>query len=181
VNKSSGEHRRIKAKRSPVANLPKTPNERRDIYDHTFVKTDSSADGVCFALLGFVLSFWPKSSLSQTVLTQQQAGSVLGIEKVAAQADGTVSGEIRNNSKNTVRDVQLFVRYTFLWKNEYHPGKESPSAAFYPTISGDIAPGGSLPFKFTPTPPLPKRTDGRFQTPSVSIAGFTQVIQQAAK
>ena len=114
-------------------------------------------------LLGFILSFWPKPSFSQTVLSQQQAGSVLGIEKVAAQADGTVTGEIRNNSKNTVRDVQLFIRYTFLWKNEYHPGKESPSAAFYPTISGDIAPGGSLPFKFTPTPPLPKRTDGRFR------------------
>ena len=111
-------------------------------------------------LLGFILSFWPKPSFSQTVLSQQQAGSVLGIEKVAAQADGTVTGEIRNNSKNTVRDVQLFIRHSFLWKDEFHPGKESPSAAFYPTISGDITPGASLPFKFTPTPPLPKRKDG---------------------
>jgi hypothetical protein len=134
---------------------------------------------LAFLLSGFITSFWSNPSFSQTVLSQQQANSVLGIEKVAAQPDGTVSGEIRNNSKNTVRDVQLFVRYTFLWKNEYHPGKESPSAAFYPTISGDIAPGGSLPFKFTPTPPLPKRTDGRFQTPSVSIAGFTQIIPQS--
>jgi hypothetical protein len=134
---------------------------------------------LAFLLSGFITSFWSNPSFSQTVLSQQQANSVLGIEKVAAQPDGTVSGEIRNNSKNTVRDVQLFVRYTFLWKNEYHPGKESPSAAFYPTISGDIAPGGSLPFKFTPTPPLPKRTDGRFQSPSVSIAGFTQIIPQS--
>ena len=95
------------------------------------------------------------------------------------QGDGTVTGEIRNNSKNTVRDVQLFIRNTFLWKNEFHPGKESPSAVFYPTISGEIAPGGSLPFKFTPDPPLPRRTDGRFEAPSVSIAGFTQVIPQS--
>ena len=130
-------------------------------------------------LLGLVLALWPKPSFSQTVLSQEQAGRTLAIEKVAAQADGTVSGEIRNNSKNTIRDVQLFVRYTFLWKDEYHPGKESPSAAFYPTISGDIAPGGSLPFKFTPTPPLPKRTDGRFLSPTVSIAGFTQIIPQS--
>jgi len=134
-----------------------------------------------FLLSGFITSFWSKPSFSQTVFSQQQAGSVLGIEKVAAQPDGTVTGEIRNNSKNTVRDVQFFIRYTFLWKNEFHPGKESPSAAFYPTISGEIAPGGSLPFKFTPGPPLPKRTDGRFERPSVSIAGFTQVISQAAK
>jgi hypothetical protein len=134
---------------------------------------------LAFLLSGFITSFWSKPSFSQTVLSQEQAGSVLTIEKVAAQADGTVTGEIRNNSKNTVRDVQLFIRHTFLWKDEFHPGAESPSAAFYPTISGDIAPGGSLPFKFTPTPPLAKRTDGQFEAPSVSIAGFTQVIPQA--
>jgi len=127
--------------------------------------------------LAVIFSFWANPSLSQTVLSHQQAGNVLAVEKVAAQADGTVTGEIRNNSKNTVRDVQLFIRSTFLWKDEFHPGKESPSAAFYPTLSGEIAPGGSLPFKFTPTPPLPKRKDGRFEAPSVSIAGFTQVIQ----
>ena len=132
-------------------------------------------------LLGLILSFWPKPSFSQTVLSQEQAQRTLTIENVAAQPDGSVSGEIRNNSKNTVRDVQLFVRHTFLWKNEFHPGKESPSVASYPTISGEIAPGKSMPFKFTPDPPLPKRTDGRFERPSVSIAGFTQVIQQAAK
>jgi hypothetical protein len=132
-------------------------------------------------LLGFILALSPKSSFSQTVFSQQQADGVLSIENVVAQPDGSVSGVIRNNSKNTVRDVQLFVRSTFLWKNEFHPGKESPSVASYPTISGEIAPGGSLPFKFTPSPPLPNRTDGRFERPSVSIAGFTQVIQQAAK
>jgi hypothetical protein len=130
-------------------------------------------------LFGLILSFWPKPSFSQTVLSQDQAQRTMTIEKVAAQADGTVTGEIRNNSKNTVRDVQLFIRHTFLWKNEFHPGKESPSVASYPTISGDIAPGKSLPFKFTPNPPLPKRTDGRFEAPSVSIAGFTQVIPQS--
>ena len=128
-------------------------------------------------LFGSILSFWPEPSFSQMVSSQQQADSVLRIENVAAEPDGSVSGVIRNNSKNTVRDVQLFVRSTFLWKNEFRPGKESPSVASYPTISGEIAPGGSLPFKFTPSPPLPNRMDGRFERPSVSIAGFTQVIQ----
>jgi len=130
-------------------------------------------------LFGLVLALSPKPSFSQMVFSQQQADSVLRIENVAAEPDGSVSGVIRNNSKNTVRDVQLFIRSTFLWKNEFHPGKESPSVASYPTISGEIAPGGSLPFKFTPTSPLPKRTDGRFERPSVSIAGFTQIIPQS--
>lgn len=130
---------------------------------------------IVFLLLGFTL--WPKPSFSQNVLSQQQASSVVAIDRVAVQ-DGTVTGEIRNQSKNTVRDVQLFIRYTFLWKNEYRPGKESPSAVFYPTISGEIAPGKSVPFKFTPSPPLPKRSDGRFLPPTVSVAGFTEIIQQ---
>lgn len=126
-------------------------------------------------LLG--LALWQKPSFAQTVLSQQQASSVVAIDRVAVQ-DGTVTGEIRNQSTNTVRDVQLFIRYTFLWKNEYRPGKESPSAAFYPTISGEIPPGKSLPFKFTPSPPLPKRSDGTFAPPSVSVAGYTEIIQQ---
>jgi hypothetical protein len=136
---------------------------------------------LAFLLSGFITSLWSRPSFAQTVFSQPQADSVLRIENVAAEPDGTVTGEIRNNSKNTVRDVQLFIRSTFLWKNEFHPGKESPSVASYPTISGEIAPGKSLPFKFTPSPPLPKRMDGRFERPSVSIAGFTQVISQAAK
>jgi hypothetical protein len=126
-------------------------------------------------LLG--LTVWPKLSSSQTVLTQQQASSALSIDKIAVQ-DGAVTGEIRNNSKNTVRDVQLFIRYTFLWKDEFHPGKESPSAAFYHTMSGEILPGKSLPFKFTPAPLLPQRSDGRFERPTVSIAAFTEIIPQ---
>ena len=128
-------------------------------------------------LLGVILALLPKPAFSQTVASQDQAGSVLAIENLAVQ-DGTVTGVIRNKSPNTVRDAQLFIRYTFLWKNEFHPGKDNPSAVFFPTVSGDIAPGGSLPFQFTPSPPLAKRSDGKFERPSVFIAGFTQVIQQ---
>ena len=65
-------------------------------------------------LLGLILALWPKPSFSQTLVSQEQAGTVLAIDKVTVQ-DGTVAGEIRNNSKNTVRDVQLFIRYTWLW------------------------------------------------------------------
>jgi hypothetical protein len=160
----------------------KKQKEREYSKEVTMITLTSKQTQICTILVsllfGLILALWPKPSFSQTVASKEQAGSVLAIDKVTVQ-DGTIAGEIRNNSKNTVRDVQLFIRYTFLWKNEFHPGKESPSAAFYPTISGEIAPGGSLPFKFTPTPPLPKRTDGRFEAPSVSIAGFTQVISQS--
>jgi hypothetical protein len=129
-------------------------------------------------LLSVAPAVWPKPTFAQTVASPEQAMSVLTIDKVTVQ-DGTVTGEIRNLSKNTVRDVQLFIRYNWLWANELHPGKDSPSAAFYPTMAGEIAPGGSLPFKFTPSPPLAKRSGGKFEAPTVSIAGFAQVLQQS--
>src|SRR6266536_6344083 len=81
-------------------------------------------------LFGLILALWPKPSFSQSVGSQEQAGSVLAIDKVTVQ-DGTVVGEIRNKSKNTARDVQLLIRYTWLWANEFHPGKDKPSEAFY--------------------------------------------------
>jgi hypothetical protein len=129
-------------------------------------------------LLGLILAPWAKPAFAQNVASQEQAGTFLTIDKVTVQ-DGTVAGEIRNKSKNTVRDVQLFIRYTWLWANEFHPGKDNPSEAFYQTVAGEIAPGGSLPFKFTPSPPLPKRSGGKFAQPTVSVAGFTQVIPQS--
>ena len=50
-------------------------------------------------LLGVLLAPWPKPSFSQTVASQEQAGSVLAIDKVTVQ-DGTIAGEIRNMSKS---------------------------------------------------------------------------------
>ena len=89
-------------------------------------------------LLGLILALSPKPSSSQTVLSQQQADSVLRIENVAAEPDGSVSGVIRNNSKNTVRDVQVFIRSTFLWKNEFHHGQRKPQCSFLPDdLRGD--------------------------------------------
>jgi hypothetical protein len=96
------------------------------------------------------------------------------LENVTAQ-DGVVSGEIRNNSANVVRDVQLLIRYVWLWKNEFHPGKDDPSRSDFYNVSGEIPPRGTTRFQYTPSSPLPKRADGHFMI-GVSVAGFTQVM-----
>jgi|SRR5690242_8911843 hypothetical protein len=128
-------------------------------------------------LIGLLLVLWLGPLFAQNIASHDQAGSVLAIENSRVE-DGTVSGVIRNRSPNTVRDVQLFIRYPFLWKNEFRPGKDDPSDGFYHIVSGEIPRGGSLPFKFTPSSPLPKRSDGNFGEPSVSIAGYSEVIPQ---
>jgi hypothetical protein len=80
-------------------------------------------DILIFVPLLLGLSLCPKLSSSQAVFTQQQASSVLAIDRVAVQ-DGAVTGEIRNNSKNTVRDVRLFIRYTFYGRMSFTRQRE---------------------------------------------------------
>jgi len=130
------------------------------------------------ALIWFELAViaCPNLAISQTVLSKDQSSRVLVLNNVSAQ-DGVVSGELRNNSSNLVRDVQLLIRYEWLWKNEFHPGKDDPGSSVYYNVPGEIPPGGTARFQYTPNPPLPKRTDGSFQI-SASVAGFTEVIPQ---
>ena len=132
--------------------------------------------GLAFIWVGLVVIAWPNLAIPQTVLTTQEASRGLVLGNVTAQ-DGVVSGEIRNNSANLVRDVQLLIRYVWLWKNEFHPGKDDPTRSVYYNVPGEIPPRDTTRFQYTPSSPLPKRTDGHFMI-GVSVAGFTQVIPQ---
>lgn len=114
---------------------------------------------------------------SQTVKTKAEVESVAVIEKLAV-SNGVVSGEVANRSSNILRQVQLFIRYTWLWDDEMKPGKIDPGTSTFYTLPNEIAPAGRLPFTFTPSPPLPKVAGGHFET-SVTIAGFVQVIETA--
>ena len=135
-----------------------------------------SFSGISLIWFELAVIAWPNLAISQTVLSKDQSSRVLVLNNVSAQ-DGVVSGELRNNSSNLVRDVQLLIRYEWLWKNEFHPGKDDPGSSVYYNVPGEIPPGGTARFQYTPNPPLPKRTDGSFQI-SASVAGLTEVIPQ---
>ena len=97
------------------------------------------------------------------------------LENVTAQ-DGVVSGEIRNNS------ASLALRTGFnplrVAVEERIPSrKDDPSRSVYYSVPGEIPGRGTTRFQYTPSSPLPKRTDGHFMV-GVSVAGFTQVIPQ---
>ena len=129
-------------------------------------------------LIGAIIFLGASPTASaQTVRTQEQIARVLAVEKFTV-ADGAVSGELHNRSSNIVRDIQLFIRYTWLWDNEMKPGKEDPGTSTYYTLPKDIHAGGRLPFTFKPSPPLPDMSGGHFET-SVSIAGYTEIIPQS--
>ena len=75
--------------------------------------------------------------------------------------NGEVSGELVNNSSDTLRDVVLEIRYSWLWTDE---------------SAKEIPPGGSARFEYKPSPPLPVRRDGSFLV-DVKIAGFERVYR----
>ncbi|HWP24654.1 MAG TPA: hypothetical protein VNM15_10815 [Candidatus Binatia bacterium] len=128
-------------------------------------------------LLGAVILALPSIDSAQQLRTRDDLSRVLTVEKLSV-VDGAVSGEIYNRSPHAVRDVQLLIRHTWLWDNEARPGKNDPGTSVYQTLSGEIPPGGRLPFKYQPSPPLPKMAGGQFET-TVGIAGYAEIIPQS--
>ncbi len=126
------------------------------------------------AMAGIMPALLPGSVSAQTVLERGESGRAVEVSNVNVQ-DGTVTGELRNNSNNVVRDAQVLIRYVWLWKNEFHPGSDDPSRSVYYTVPGEVPAHGTMRFQYVATPPLPQRSDGSF-TVSVAVAGFTQVI-----
>jgi hypothetical protein len=115
---------------------------------------------------------------AQAQMVRERGGiaNVLTLDKINV-ADGLVSGDVVNHSPHTMRDVQLFIRYTWLWDNETKPGTNDPGTSAYYILPREIAAGGRLPFTFKPSPPLAKMPGGHFEI-SVAVAGFTEVIPQ---
>jgi len=143
----------------------KIPNHAR----HRIMFLGSAAGAIIL-----VMALLPSSIQAQMVRSEAQAARILTIEELAAR-DGVVSGTVRNKSDHAVREVQLFIRYTWLWDDERHPGKVDPGTSAYYSLKETIEPGGKIQFVYRPSPPLPKIANGRFET-TVTIAGFSEII-----
>jgi hypothetical protein len=100
----------------------------------------------------------------------------LVLKNVKIGKDGEISGEVANTSKQTVRDVEIQILYSWRWQDEYHPGKDDPGRAVYVNIDREIAPGQSAPFNYKPSPPVLVRKDGYFDIGS-KVVGFTRVYR----
>lgn len=90
----------------------------------------------------------------------------------------TVVGTLTNRGSDRIHDIRLLIDIPFLWANEVKPGEDSPGRSSVLTVKGPLEPHGELAFEFTPNPPLPERTDGRFGDPQVHVMGFSSVAPQ---
>ena len=125
-------------------------------------------------VLAFAAAMTPQVKAA-TPLIAESADKVVSLRNVTTTTS-EVSGEVVNNSKDTVRDVNVEILYSWRWNNERHPGTDDPGRAVYQTVNSEIAPGQSTRFNYRASPPLSERKDGHFEI-TVKVVGFTQVYR----
>lgn len=127
-------------------------------------------------LTALTILSWSSSRFTATAIEigDQPPSDSLVIRNVKVEKDGAVSGEVYNQSTATLRDIRLVVRYIWLWKKERKPGEDNPGRAVFLRLTGSLPPDTSAPFEYRPDPPLPSRTDGRFDT-TVEVSGFSEI------
>jgi hypothetical protein len=110
------------------------------------------------------------------IVPARTADRSVEIENVKVQ-DHTVTGRLVNRSGHEISDVRLVVDHPFRWKDEWRPGRSSPSRASLEEVVGPIEPGKSRSFEFGPEK-LPLRRDGHFTT-RVELLGYTETLPRA--
>jgi hypothetical protein len=128
---------------------------------------------VVATFVALTLASLPTTAKPATLIPADQAAQIVTLRNVT-EKDGEVAGELVNSSKQTLRDIQLQILYSWRWKDEFHPGTDDPGRALYITVNKDIPPGQSVRFDYKPSPPLTARKDGYFDV-SVKVVGFSQV------
>jgi len=126
----------------------------------------------CSAWVGCTLLGAATMAAAEAPMSSRQAAQVVVITDVSTE-NGAVSGMLVNKSSHWVRNVRLLIRHAWLWKDERHPHADSPGTAEYYVVHTAIPPGGSLRITRTPSPPLPRRSDGHFET-SAEVVGFEE-------
>jgi hypothetical protein len=126
------------------------------------------------ALLGSAgLALHGATALAAVVPPVEAAQAVV-INDLAVGPDA-VSGTVVNKTSATVGEVKVLLRQMWQWKDERHPGTDSPGRTTPFTLAVNVAPNASAPFTFSP-PRLPQRSDGRFVT-TMDVVGFSEVAR----
>jgi hypothetical protein len=128
-----------------------------------------------FSLVASYITMLPLTVIAAPPQLAEKADDLV-LKNVKIGRDGEISGEVVNTSKQTVRDVELQILYSWRWKDEFHPGKDDPGRAEYLTIDREIPPGQSAPFNYKPSPPIASRKDGHFDI-GVKVVGLTRVYR----
>lgn len=86
---------------------------------------------------------------------------------------GIIEGELLNTTDKRVSDIEVLVRYSWVWARESNKERESLSWANTFTFPVDLKPGDSSPLTIPPLQPLADRDDGKYLI-SAKVMGYTR-------
>jgi len=115
--------------------------------------------------------------VSETVVSRTELDKhVLTIEDIAP--NGEINGFVKNTAAQRIDDIDLLVRYGWVWRTPDGHRSNDPSWAEYVHLDANgLEPGAALPFTYRPATPLPKREDGLF-VPRVTVVAITKIKER---
>ena len=124
---------------------------------------------------------WPTSARAgESLVGSGELGQTLSVEELKLEGD-QVTGILVNRTEKVARDVRLQVIFSWLWKNEKHPGDNDPSFVVTEIPTAEVPPHGTLPFRYTYPSVVTARSDGEFMMDArvlgYSAVGTTQIRQ----
>ena len=124
-------------------------------------------------LLPPLASVSPAAARTETLVAEEPSSRVIVVRDVTTR-HGVVNGVLVNHSRKLLRDVRLLFHHTWYWRDELHPGDDSPGRVEYYTVRSEIPPTEDVEFTYHPEPSLPERPDGHFET-TVDVVGWTEI------
>ncbi|MEM7467290.1 MAG: hypothetical protein AAF387_10435 [Pseudomonadota bacterium] len=87
--------------------------------------------------------------------------------------DGSIEGELLNATAQRVTDVQVLVRYSWVWARESNKERKNPSWADTFTFPIDLKPGDSSPLSIPALRKIENNDQGKFLI-SAKVMGYTR-------
>ena len=115
----------------------------------------------------------PSQALAADAVLQQQK-----IEKAVSFLyevldDGVIEGELINATPQRVSNIEVLVRYSWIWLQESRESRDDPSWSSTFTFPVELDPGETSPLSIPPIHPVAERDDGFFRI-SAKVMGYTR-------
>ena len=86
---------------------------------------------------------------------------------------GIIEGELINTTSQRVSDIEVLVRYSWVWHRDGAAKDDDPSWSNSFTFPIDLAPGESSPLTIPPLKPIVERDDGHYVI-NAKVMGYTR-------
>ena len=123
------------------------------------------------AAASIATSFLVSDAYAEKIVSESRLEKAVSVMH-EIQPDGDIQGFVRNNSEQKIKDVELLVKYSFVWSSPDQQKPDNPSMAEYVTLKTELSPGEFMPFEYALGRTLEARDDGTY-IPSVRVVAMT--------